>query len=182
MSFTSSLAQTREQLTSLGGQADELSGLRPRVNAAIANSPDRLTRGVSNSAGSAVQQQFGDQATGAVNHRDVLNNALRRAKARVGITQRGDKAARNQQLKDRLTQVRSGILSQGGAVDTQIRGANIRAGVNVGVQDARNAASASTADLIGGTLGAFSGLLKGNKDRTGSIFDFGKKGAGVFGS
>lgn len=182
MPFNSSLAKTREQLTSLGGQADALGGLRNRVNASIGNAPDRLTRGVSNSAGLAVQQTLGDQETGAVTHRDVLNNALRRAKTRVGIAQRGDKAARNQQLKDRLTQVRAGIANQGSAIDLQTKGANIRAGVNVGVSNARDAASQSTADLIGGGLGAFAGILKGNVDAGKKLFDFGKPGKGIFGS
>lgn len=181
MSFASSLAPTRNQLTSLGTQADALGGLRQRANAAINNAPDRLTRGVSNDVGSAVQQQLGDQQTGAVTQDSTLSNALRRAKARVGIAQRGDKAARNQQLKDRLTQARAGIAAQAGGIETQLTGANIRTGVDVGVGRAKDAASQSTADLIGGTLGSFTALLAGNKKDNGKLFDFGKKGAGIFG-
>lgn len=175
MSFNSDLAKTREQLTSLSTQADALGGLRQRVNSSIDNAPDRITRGVSNAAGSAVQQEFGDHQTGAVTQGPLLANALRRAKARVGIAQRGDAAARNQQLKDRLTAARAGIRGQARALDSQVKGANLRAGVNIGVADAKARARASTADAIGGTLGGLTATLAGNRKDNGSIFDFGKK-------
>lgn len=177
-------SKTRGQVAFIGNQADELGGLRTRVFSSIANAPDREIRGIRNAASLATQNQFGDQQTGAVRQGDIVSNALRRAKTRVGISNRGDAAVRNQQLRDRLTQVRSGIRGSARSLREQVTGRNIKAGVNVGVTAARGRASASNAGLVGSVLGGVTGTLKGNLEREGStgIFDFGKPGPGIFGS
>lgn len=168
-------APIRGQLTEVGRQAGSLSRFRSRVNASVGNAVNREARTRGSTASSAVAQRFGDQETGAVTHGDVLNNALRRAKARTGIHARGDNAVRNQQLKDRLTLVRSGVADQNRSLNQSVTGSNIQAGVNVGVQDARQFGQAATADAFGGAAGALAGVLKGNKDNNGKFFDFGKK-------
>ena len=171
---------TRGQVTALGEQATQFEGLRGRVNADIRNAPEREGRRLRSAGGLAVQQKFGDQQTGAVTQGDVLSNALKRAKARVGIGNRGDAAIRNQQLKDRLTQVRSGIRAKGRAINLQVTGQNIQAGVNVGVGNAQARGRASTADAFGTSVGAIAATIGGNKTRTGSFFNFGDKKSPIF--
>lgn len=156
---------TRKQLGTLDEQASKFAGLRTGVNAAIGNAPERDAARMFDAANLATQQQLGDHESGAVTHKSVLSNALRRAKARVGVAQRGDAASRNQQLKDRLTQVRSGIARQGNAIQTQIEGANIRAGVNVGVDAARQRGSNSRAGAIGSIAGGLAATIKDSVTR-----------------
>lgn len=153
-------AGIRSQVSQIGANADSLSGLRSQVNESVSNAPDREGRGIRNAASLFSQQRLGDQATGAVTHGSVLDNALRRAKARVGIAGRGDTAIRNQQLKDRLTRVRTDVRSQGRALQMQVTGQNIKAGVNVGVGAAQRSGQAFRADAIGTTLGGISAALK----------------------
>lgn len=167
---------TRGQVTHLADQATAFEGLRPQVKASIDNAVHREGRALQNAGALAVQQEFGDQESGAVTHGDVLNNTLKRAKARTGIALRGDAAIRNQQLKDRLTQVRSGIGASARAIDLQVQGQNIQAGVNVGVGDAAAAGRYAQLGSYGGAAGAFAGVLAGNKTNNGSFFDFGAKG------
>lgn len=145
---------TRGQLANVGDQARRLGGLRTQVNASIDNAPDREGRRIKNVASQVVQQQFGDQQTGAVTHASVLDNALKRAKARTGIAQRGDAAVRNQQLKDRLTQVRQGITQKGRALDLQTKGQEILSGVNVAASSARSQGQAAVAGGLGTVVGA----------------------------
>lgn len=152
--------KTRGQVTELGDEAGRLQGLRSRVNASISNAPNRAARSNTIAANTSVQQRFGDQQTGAVTHGDILDNSLRRAKTRVGIVNRGDAAVRNQQLKDRLTQVRSGVAARGRAIDTQVAGRNIQAGVNVGLGNAKARGDASSADAAGTITGALAAALK----------------------
>lgn len=167
---------TRSQVTQLGAQATQLEGLRGQVTRSVDNAPAREGRGIRNAASLGVQQQLGDQASGAVTHGSVLSNALRRAKARVGIAGRGDDAIRNQQLKNRLTQVRADVGSQARALQTQVTGINIKAGVNAGVGNAVSAGQAFRANAIGGVLGGAVGVLKANvQDRGGAFNFFGKK-------
>lgn len=157
----------RQQVDQVGAQANRLGGLRSRVGASISGAAGREGRAVRQGAGLAVQQQLGDQTTGAVTQADTLNNALRRSKARVQIGQRGDKAIRNQQLKDRLTQVRSGIARRGQGLRAQVSAENIRAGVNVGVTAAKDfgrSAVAGAAGSIAGGIGAT--ILNRNRGTT----------------
>lgn len=149
----------RQQVDQVGAQANRLGGLRSRVGASISGAGEREGRGVRQAAGLAVQQQFGDQATGAVTQADTLSNMIKRAKVRGLIGQRGDKAIGNQQLKDRLTQVRSGIARRGQGIRAQVSAENIRAGVNVGVTSARDFASNAIAGDLGSVIGGVSATL-----------------------
>ena len=151
---------TRGQLNEVGRQASELGGFRQQLQAGIANAPDREGRVIAGRAATVTQQQFGDQQTGAVTHADVLDNALKRAKTRVGINTRGDNAVRNQQLKDRLTEVRAGMTEKARALDVQVKGQNISSGVNVGAQDAIDRVRAAQADAFGSIAGGIGAEFK----------------------
>jgi hypothetical protein len=59
-------------------------------------------------------------------------------------------------------------------------GQQIRKGVQLHDRAMRDATSSARAGALGGALGAFGGILKGNRESTGSLFDFGKKGPGIF--
>lgn len=165
-------ATTRGQISFVGNQADEFAGFRPRARAAIDNSVNRTRRaaGATGSAGAAAT--LGDQVTGARDPNDVVTNALRRAKARVGIINRGDAAARNQQLTDRLRQVRSGIAGQGRALQLQTAGQNIRSGVLVNADASKARGDAAVAGAVGGSLGGLAATLKNNKSKGTGLFDF----------
>lgn len=163
---------TRGQITHLRDQADRFGGLRSQAQAGINNAVNRGRAKLGKEAGLAASLKFGDQATGAVNPNDVVTNALRRAKARVGIVNRGDEALRNQQLQDRLKQVKAGISARGRGIQTQTKAQNIMSGVNVAASDAAARGRAATADMAGGIAGSFAGLLKANKDDRGGMFNF----------
>lgn len=120
----------------------------------------------------------GQQQRTGTNQATTLNEALRISKARTGIVNRGEKAVENQNLKDRLTQVRRGIGRRGAALGAQGAAAEIKQGVNVARDASQQFADQSRADLFGGIAGAGIATLAGNRKRTGSIFDFGKKNVG----
>lgn len=162
---------TRGQINFVGDQATRFGGLRSRAQASINNAVNRTRRVAGAQGASRVATQLGDQDTGARGN-DAVTNALRRAKARVGVIDRGDAAARNQQLVDRLAQVKSGISAQGRAIQLQTAGQNIRAGVNIASQDARARGDAAVAGATGASLGGLAATLKSNKARRGEFFDF----------
>lgn len=171
---------TRVQLGQIGQQASQLTGLRSRVQANIGNSAARQKRQLGGAASLAAQQEAGDQATGATSHASTVANALKRAKARTGIAGRGDKAIRNQQLKNRLTQVRAGVAQKGRAIDLQTQGASIRAGVDTNKEAASLYSRSATAGAIGSAAGGLAATLKNNQTNNKSLFDFGAEGPGIF--
>ena len=105
----------------------------------------------------------------------TLEEALRRAKARQAIVNRGDGAIRNQRLKDRIMGARSDLRKRASALDLQSTGSNIRAGVDLSTAQTNRAIAGNRADALGGVLGGLGATLKGNRDDNGSFFDFGKK-------
>lgn len=105
----------------------------------------------------------------------TLQESLRISKARTGIVNRGEAAVENQNLKDRLTQVRGGLNRRAQLVDAAGQATNIKQGVNIRTDAAKAFSQGSDAALFGNILGAGAGFLKGNNDRNGSPFDFGKK-------
>jgi hypothetical protein len=171
---------TRNQLEGLGAQRDRFGSLRERAFSAINNAPQKAVRTLRNAGSLAAQQKLGDQQTGAFNQADALRNSLARAKARTGIVTRGEPAVRNQQLKNRLAQVRSGIGTQGRGIQTQLQGQNTRFGVEGAIHDSRAGVKAARANAIGGALGGLTASLFSNKTDNDSFFDFGQKGPGIF--
>ncbi len=84
-----------------------------------------------------------------------LEQTLRRAKARQGINQRGDKALLNQQLKDRITAVQGDVRRRGQLQQSSADAARIQAGLDV----AKRSASDVTNQAIAGALGSVAGGL-----------------------
>lgn len=164
-------ARTRSQIESLGSDRKKFSRLA-RGFSTNANNIGNEQASVRRAASAAA----GADPRNATTQGGTLSESLRRAKARTGIVNRGDKAIRQQRLKDRLKLVRSGLSRKAAAIDLQGTGQQIRAGVNINAQNARDAISGARASAIGGLAGAFAGIAKGNKDDNGSFLDFGQKG------
>ena len=143
----SSLARTREQR----GQFSKLS---TRQAANIGGQQDRMRRTLGKTASLHAARQGGTPTSFA----GSIQDATRRAGARQGIVNRGEKAIANQSLKDRLSFVRSGMRQQGVAQQALSQGAHIREGVNIGVTDANEAINASNNALLGTAVGGLTGL------------------------
>lgn len=171
--ITADAGKTRSQIESLGKDRKRFSTLA-RGFATDANNIGPEQAAVRRTAASVSGQDPRTATTAG----GTLSEALRRAKARQGIVQRGDKAVRQQRLKDRLSLVRSDIGRRASALDLQGAGQQIRAGVELNAQSAKNSISNARTGAFGATAGAFAGTLKGNKDREGSkgFFDFGQNG------
>ena len=110
------------------------------------------------SAGSAVAQEMG--RGGAFRQGTTLERALRGAKARQGIIQRGEPAIKSQSLKDRLAIVRAGISQAGRAFDVTGAGAQIRYGVDLSARRARTDLAAARSGAAGAAAGMIGAGLK----------------------
>lgn len=143
----SSLARTREQRSGF-------SKLSTRQAANIGGQKDRLRR----SLGAAASLKAARSSSTPTSFAGSIQDATRRASARQGIVNRGEKAIANQSLKDRLSFVRSGLRQHGVAQQSLSQGANIREGVNIGVTDANEAINASNQALVGTAVGGIAGL------------------------
>jgi len=101
-----------------------------------------------------------------------LSQAEKRGKIRAGINARGDKAVRNQQLKDRLSLMRASIQKRGGIIQDAATRARIKAGGEAAQADIRANLSASRASSIGGLAGSAAGFAK-------DFFSTGDLGQGI---
>jgi len=164
---------TRRQMDVVGGQRGRFAGLRDQFISDVESIGGEQQR-FGAAAGSKGFQVLRDQGAG-VTAGGTLRRGLRVAKARQGIMNRGDAAIRSQRLKDRLQLARSGLSRKGAALRMQSIGQQIRSGVDIGVESARDRGKASTAGLIGTGLGAAAGVLRQNKLNNDSFFDFGEK-------
>jgi len=157
----------------VGGQRGRFAGLRDQFISDVQSIGGEQQR-FGAAAGSKGFQVLRDQGAGFTAG-GTLRRGLRVAKARQGIMNRGDSAIRSQRLKDRLQLARSGLSRKGAALRMQSIGQQIRSGVDIGVESARDRGKASTAGLIGTGLGAAAGVLRQNKLNNDSFFDFGEK-------
>jgi hypothetical protein len=118
----------------------------------------RLRGGLS----SAIAQRFG--RVGA-NQQQLfagnLDQLTRKARARQQISQRGEAAIENQQLKDRISIARQGLKRRGLALRAAGASARQRLGLDTAVRGAKDATSAAFAGAAGGIVG---GLAAGAKD------------------
>ena len=169
---------TREQIGVVQGERSRFAGLRNQFMNDVQNIGGEQQR-FGAAAGQQAFQVLRDQGAG-VTAGSTLNRGLRVAKARQGVMNRGESAIRNQRLKDRLQLARTGMGRKGQALRLQSLGQQIRSGVDIGVQGAKDASRASTAGLIGTGLGAAAGVLRQNKLNNDSYFDFGKKNPDPF--
>jgi hypothetical protein len=166
--------RTRSQIEELGRERQLFRGLAERHEADVQNiRPEQ--QAIRGAASSAAAQQLRDQGAGT-DARSTLAAALRTAKARQGIIQRGDSAIRSQGLKDRLAIVRQNLGRRSSAIDLQGAGEQIVSGIDLSAQRASDQISASRAGAAGAAVGATAAMFKGNKDNNGSFFDFGNKG------
>jgi hypothetical protein len=156
-------------LAMLDADRGAFSTLRAQHQGAVGNTQGRLRKELGRSATAAVAQQergvgpaFGGQ----------LESAVRRMRARQGIMNRGEAAINNQSLKDRIEIARGSMRRRGQLQQSLQQAANIREGVNVGVQNANQIIAESNADLFGGIAGAGAGILKdpANRAKIGSFF------------
>ena len=151
----------RSQLQLLDPDRAQYRGLADRFAVESANVEPEL-RQLRGSASSAVAQRMAKG--GGTSMGSTLDRALRGAKARQGIIERGEPAIRNQSLKNRLARVRAGIAQTGRAMDLQGAGQQIQAGVNLSGQRASDAISNARIGAFGAAAGAFGGYMS-NRNR-----------------
>lgn len=136
--------------------------LRETHEANIGSIEGRLNR-VRSGANLAAQRagniRFGGGPRG---FRQQLDQAVKRGKARQGIEARGEKAIRNQQLKDRMTLARQSIAKRGQILNASANAARLRAGGEANAADARARVSSAYAGAAGAIAG---GALRGFGDR-----------------
>jgi len=155
--------RTRSQIEALDVDRKSFRGLADRFALESANiEPER--RALRGAAGSAAAQSL--QRDSGVTAGSTLDKALRTAKVRQGIINRGDSAIRNQRLKDRLAIVRAGISRSGASIDLQGAGQQIRAGVNLAGQQARDAIAAARSGAAGAAVGAGAAYFKNRNQST----------------
>jgi len=164
----------RDQIDALGPERRQLGGLADRFELASQNINPRLQqlRGGASTLAAQEMRQRGAGTSAA----STLQAALRRAKTRQGIVQRGEASVRGQRLKDRLGLVRSGLARRGKAIEMQERGLGIARDVKLNAENASARASSARNSMWGGALGVGASVLKGNYDNNQSIWDFGEKG------
>jgi len=102
-----------------------------------------------------------------------LDQAAKRGKARTGIEARGEKAVRNQQLKDRLQLAKESIRKRGQIMQSASDAAQIRAG---GEASMRASAAQESAALTGALGAVAGGALRGFGDK---LFDTGDLSQGM---
>jgi hypothetical protein len=164
--------RTRSQIDSLGRDRRAFGGLAERSELDVANvNPERRRLRAATGLSSALALRDNSGSTQG----STLQAALRQAKARQGIVNRGDAAIGNQRLKDRLGFVRSSLRRRTSALDLQGAGQQIRAGVTINAQNARDSIQNARLGAAGTAVGAAFGVASGNKTDNGSFFDFGQK-------
>ena len=155
----------KREIALRGEERAEFTPLRKRFIANVGNKDRRMSQRLQGSISSQVAQQFNEPAT---NFADAISASTRKAKIRGEISNRGENAIKNQQLRDRIAIMRSGQKRRGAIQDALSQATNIREGVNVGVANANQAIANSNADLAGGITGS---VLAGIKN---GAFSFGK--------
>jgi len=142
-------------------------GLRTRNIADVDNIGNEQRR-LGAQTSSEVQQKFGTPGGGSF--ADVLENTIRRGKARSGIATRGDAAIRNQQLKDRLVMARQDISRRGIIQQTAADAARLKSGVDIAQRNANAQIGASLTGAAGAVAGGlarqFSDGFGGQGDAT----------------
>lgn len=102
-----------------------------------------------------------------------LEQSVKRGKARQGIVARGDKAIRNQQLKDRIALARQSVVRRGQLMQSSENAARLRAGAEA----SSRAASSQVHSAMAGAAGSIAGgAIRGFGD---SFFDTGDLSQGM---
>jgi hypothetical protein len=166
-------ANIESRLGMINRDRQRFEGLASRVSGEQENIQAKLNRLGANASSQAAQGTSGARAGNTVG--GTADVALRRAKVRQGISNRGQGSVRNQRLKNRLTAVRSSQGRRGAALGLVSQGENIDAGLQDSIASSQQQVRTSNANLFGGIAGLAGGVLKGNLDDNGSLFDFGAK-------
>lgn len=160
----------RRDVNKLGASRAAYDNLREQHRDNVRSDPTVLGAQLNRTANAMVQQQERGLTSPAFGGQ--LQAAVRRMRARQGIVNRGDEAIKNQNLKDRIEIVRNQMKRRGQLQQGLQSAANIRQGVNVGIQDANQLMAQSDASLWGGVAGMATGYLKDPQNRAniGSFF------------
>jgi hypothetical protein len=153
------------------GRSFEAQGerLRARDETSIGAVGGRINR-VKSGANLAAQRAGSSQIAGPRGFAGSLEQAVRRGKARQGINERGEKAIRNQQLKDRITLARQSLSKRSTLIQSSASAARLRAGGDAAAQSARDQTNSAFAGALGSVAG---GALRGFGDK---LFDTGDLG------
>ena len=147
----------------------QMEGLRTRFAADVANTGGERRR-VRAGANSAAQAKLSGNRGG---FSAQLGQALRRSKARQGITNRGEKAVENQALKDRITLARDAASRRGQLLSAASGSARLRSGLDARLQGARDSVNQAFAGAAGALAG---GAVRGFGD---SLFGGDQLGQGM---
>ena len=146
--------------------------LRGRHEQNVGNISGRINR-INAGANLASQRAGSAQFSGPRGFSRQLTQATQRGKVRQGINNRGEKAVRNQQLKDRISLARQSITRRGQLQQSSADAARLRSGSDAFARDQNAGVSAAFAGAAGSIAG---GALRGFGD---NLFDTGNLGGGV---
>jgi len=132
----------------------------------------RINR-IQSGANLAAQRDGSAKFSGPRGFSRQLDQQLKRGKARQSINERGEKAVRNQQLKDRISIARSGIQKRGQMLQSSADAAQLRAGSEAATKNANAGVSAAFAGAAGAVAG---GALRGFGDK---LFNTGDLSSGI---
>jgi len=150
-------------------QAEDISATHDVNVGAIGGRLRRVQAG----ANLAAQRAGSSRFSGPRGFSRQLDQAVKRGKARQGINQRGDKAIRNQQLKDRIALARRSISKRGQIMQSSENAARLRAGGEAATQRAND----QTRSAFVGAAGAIAGgAVRGFGDK---FFDTGDLSSGM---
>lgn len=156
-------------------QFDQFSGLRSAISdtraagAQFTGATGRFVRDTNsltterNDLGSGLAAQTArllSGPSGGTSFSSTLSANTRVAKARQGIQNRGEKAIKEQQLRDRISIAKTGLRKRKRGLSALTDAASIREGVDLANADADDRIGISNADLFGGVAGGFAGLLR----------------------
>jgi len=146
--------------------------LRGRHETSVGAIGGRINR-IQAGANLAAQREGSHKFAGPRGFARQLEQNIKRGKARQGINERGEKAIRNQQLKDRLTLVRQSAQKRGTLMDTSANAAKLRSAGEAATQSANSQTRAAMTGAVGAIAG---GALRGFGD---SLFDTGDLSSGI---
>lgn len=145
----------RADVTRMTGERDALAPAVARNIGAIGNARTRLSRQLGRDATMRAAQ--GDNAP-ATSFAGTLAAATRRARARQGIVNRGERAIENQSLRDRIAVARQNSMRRGSLHEALAGAANIREGVQQANASARQMIAESRANMFGSLAGGLTSL------------------------
>lgn len=149
------MGRTKMALERLGREQADYRGLARRFEDESGNVNPELRRTRATASAAVAQRLKG--AGGGADQAGTLEQALRGAKARQGIIQRGEPAIKSQALKDRLSMARLGISTQGRGLAQESAGERIRYGAELATEQADHDISAARWAALGSLTGVASG-------------------------